>query len=215
MTEAEWLACVDPHPMLAHLGPKANPRRLRLFAVACCRRIPNLQGDEVWTNAYHLAERHADRLVSDKRLRDARKVVRREVVARSGGEHHLVHLPVGGWLLSPDPPYVAIALVVSDLSGVPIPQAALLRCIFGNPFRPPPVIPPAVLKWNGGAVRKLAGSIYEHRTFDQLPVLADALEEAGCTDAELLTHCRSGGEHARRCWVLDLLRGVASPRPQA
>jgi hypothetical protein len=86
-------------------------------------------------------------------------------------------------------------------------QANLLRCIFGNPFRSPTVIPAAVRAWNGRAVPRLAESIYEGRTFDRLPVLADALEEAGCTDADLLTHCRAGGEHARGCWVVDLLTG--------
>jgi hypothetical protein len=86
-------------------------------------------------------------------------------------------------------------------------QSAFLRDRFGNPFRPFPSLAPSVLAWNGGTVLKLAQSIYEERAFDRLPVLADALEEAGCTDAEVLTHRRSGGEHVRGCWVVDLVLG--------
>ena len=88
-------------------------------------------------------------------------------------------------------------------------QAQLVRGIFGNPFRPLPEIDSAWLTWNGGAVRKLAASIHAERRFGDLPVLADALEEAGCADADVLRHCRQGGEHALGCWVIDLLLGKA------
>jgi hypothetical protein len=76
----------------------------------------------------------------------------------------------------------------------------------GKGFRPMD-IDPAWLAWNGGAVRKMAQSIRDERRFADLPILADALEEAGCDDRGILAHCRSGGEHARRCWVVDLLLG--------
>src|SRR6202022_3491214 len=78
-------------------------------------------------------------------------------------------------------------------------QANLLRHIFGNPFRPSPFLPPAVLPWNDGTVRRIAESIYEDRAFDRLPILADALLDAGCDDEELLAHCRSAGPHVRGC----------------
>jgi hypothetical protein len=61
--------------------------------------------------------------------------------------------------------------------------------------------------WNDGTIAKLAEAIYEEWAFDRLPILADALEEAGCTSEELLTHCRAGGEHVRGCWAVDLLLG--------
>ena len=66
---------------------------------------------------------------------------------------------------------------------------------------------PAWLAWNGGTVRKLAEAIYDERAFDRLPVLADALEEAGCADEGVLRHCRGGGPHVRGCWVIDLILG--------
>ena len=85
----------------------------------------------------------------------------------------------------------------------------MMREVFGNPFRPAPAIDPSWLAWNGGTVRKLAQAIYDDRAFDRLPVLADALEDAGCNDAELLSLCRGPGPHARGCWALDLLLGKA------
>jgi hypothetical protein len=84
-------------------------------------------------------------------------------------------------------------------------QCRLLRCIFGNPFRPPPVLDPGVLAWHGGAARRLAQAIYESRRFGDLPVLADLLEEAGVTDAALLGHLRGPGPHALGCWALDVV----------
>jgi hypothetical protein len=65
----------------------------------------------------------------------------------------------------------------------------------------------AWLDWSGGAVRKLARAIYEEDAFDHLPILADMLEEAGCTQADILSHLREPGEHVRGCWVLDCLLG--------
>jgi hypothetical protein len=85
-------------------------------------------------------------------------------------------------------------------------QVSLLRCIFGNPYRTV-AAEPAWLAWKGGVVLKLAQAVYDERRFEVLPVLADALEEAGCTDPVVLDHCRSGREHARGCWVVDLLLG--------
>lgn len=68
-------------------------------------------------------------------------------------------------------------------------------------------VDPAWLSWNDGVVAKMAQAIRDERSFDRLPILADALEEAGCTDAEFLNHCRERGPHGRGCWVVDLLAG--------
>jgi hypothetical protein len=80
----------------------------------------------------------------------------------------------------------------------------LIRDLFGNPFRPV-FLDPAWLAWSGSTVPNLAQAIYDDQAFSQLPILADALEEAGCTDAEILDHCRHPGEHVRGCWLLDLI----------
>jgi hypothetical protein len=76
-----------------------------------------------------------------------------------------------------------------------------VRDIFGNPFRPITLDP----SWLTATVTSLAQAIYEERAFDRLPVLADALEDAGCANAEILSHCRQPGEHVRGCWVVDLI----------
>jgi hypothetical protein len=85
-------------------------------------------------------------------------------------------------------------------------QTALLCDLFGNLFRPT-AIDPTILRWNNGTIPKLAHAIYDERAFDRLPILGDALEEAGCTSEELLAHCRAGGGHVRGCWAVDLLLG--------
>jgi hypothetical protein len=103
-------------------------------------------------------------------------------------------------------------LRVAERSG----QAHLLRDLFGPwPFRPP-ALDPAVLAWNGGAVRLLAQVAYDQRELpsghlerDRVLILADALEDAGCTDAELLGHLRGPGPHSRGCWAVDLVLGLS------
>jgi tetratricopeptide (TPR) repeat protein len=85
--------------------------------------------------------------------------------------------------------------------------ADLVREIFGNPFRRAPGIVSGRLAWNDGTVQQLARTIYEECAFDLMPVLADALQEAGCTDEAILEHCRGNTCHLRGCWVLDLILG--------
>jgi hypothetical protein len=123
---------------------------------------------------------------------------------------------------------VAGAALKDHKAASPPTQAALLRCIVGNPFRRPgyregetlwlasadskPGLriwddAGSLLAWNNGTVPALARAIYEERAWGRLPILCDALEEAGCTDAAILAHCRGPGPHARGCWVIDLLLG--------
>ncbi|MBL8796889.1 MAG: hypothetical protein JNM56_23510 [Planctomycetia bacterium] len=80
-------------------------------------------------------------------------------------------------------------------------QVGPLRDIFGNPFRPVTADP----AWRTSTVVSLAQAIYDERAFDRLPILADALEDAGCDHADMLNHCRQPGDHVRGCWVVDLL----------
>jgi hypothetical protein len=87
----------------------------------------------------------------------------------------------------------------------PVPLG-LLRCIFGNPFRQV-ILDSAWLVWHGGLPMSMAQRMYDSRDFADMPILADALEEAGCQDQDILGHCRSGVEHVRGCWVVDLLLG--------
>jgi hypothetical protein len=85
-------------------------------------------------------------------------------------------------------------------------RAIVLDLVGPLPFRPR-AADPAWLAWADGSAGKLAQAIYRERAFDQLPVLADALEDAGCSDGELLGHLRGGGPHVPGCWALDLILG--------
>jgi hypothetical protein len=82
-------------------------------------------------------------------------------------------------------------------------QVLLLHDLFGNPFRPITLDP----SWLTCTVVSLAQVVYDERKFDQLPILADALEEAGCNNAEILNHCRGPGPHSRGCWAVDAILG--------
>jgi hypothetical protein len=82
-------------------------------------------------------------------------------------------------------------------------QTVVLHDIFGNPFLPVTTDP----SWLTSTVTNLAQAIYQERAFERMPILADALEDAGCTNQDVLNHCRGDGEHVRGCWVVDLLLG--------
>jgi len=100
------------------------------------------------------------------------------------------------------PEALSIRGIIQGLTEAPL-LAGILRDVAGNPFRPATINP----IWQTGNATALAQSIYEDRAFDRLPILADALEDAGCTNADVLNHCRGGGEHVRGCWVVDLVLG--------
>jgi hypothetical protein len=86
-------------------------------------------------------------------------------------------------------------------------QAQLVREIAGNPLRRPR-LKAEWLNWNGGTIPRIAGYIYDERAFHELPVLGDALFDAGCTDPVVLEHCRQPNGHVRGCWLLDAILGL-------
>jgi hypothetical protein len=217
MNEAEWLTCTDPEPMLNYLRGKANDRKLRLFGCACCRSGWNLLSRKV-RKSLIIAERYADGEVPEQRLwlagfhaRLAAKVEHRREETVKGTAMWAV-----AWVCERPPAFDGLLKAVemaaisesypSDperLTDAQRKQASLLRCIFGNPFRPASLCP----SWTTPTVTAFAKSIYKERCFQDLPNLADALEKAGCTDADILNHCRTEGPHVRGCWVVDLLLG--------
>jgi hypothetical protein len=212
MTEAEWLACTDPLKMLEFLRGKASERQLRLFACAFGRAVRDSQ-HLLGPSTVAVAVRYADGLASDQDLASERRrnaffPEERGPVAPSAYEGAW---QVVDWLTSAQD---HMKIDPDALRHFPIPADAvlersvlLLRDIVGNPFRPSPPVPPAILAWNDGTVVKLAQGIYDERAFDRLPVLADALEEAGCHDPDILGHCSHPGLHVLGCWTLDMLTG--------
>jgi hypothetical protein len=209
MTEAEWLACANPILMLDFLRGKASDRKLRLFAVACCRRLEVELPDQRSWDAVHVAEWCADGNGTEQDLITARRNAEASFQNDRTAFAVVQATATRAW----DAAVGAVEAVdylgwewYEEGEEREQGQTGLLRDIFGNPFRPV-ALDPAWLQWNDGTVRKMAQAIYDDRAFDRLPALADALEEAGCANRDLLDHCRSGGEHVRGCWAVDLLLG--------
>jgi hypothetical protein len=208
MEENGWLRAVGPKWMLEHLRAQASPRKLRLFACASLRRFEAKAGP-----AFHDALEVGEAFAEGRATHEATIAACRAAVAESHGtapadalRRALEHLASGSdW----DAAHAYVHLV--GMSNAPdarradlAAQRELLRCLFGNPFRPGRM-QAAWLAHNDSAALHLARTIDADQRFAELPVLADALEEAGCADAGLLGHCRCGGPHARGCWALDLL----------
>jgi hypothetical protein len=206
MTESEWLACTDPQKMLAFLRGKVSDRKLRLFAVACCRGSWPLLTDERSRKAVEVAERHADGIVNERGLRFAFSCAA-DAFAYARSTHTADPQAAAGAANAAHPAADYYARYVTPRKEHP----GFLCDLFGPlPFRPVSVSP----AWQTAEVVALAQAAYDHRelpdgTLDttRLAVLADALEEASCTNADILNHCRRPGVHVRGCWVVDLLLG--------
>ena len=216
MTEAEWLACADPQKVLDFLRNKASDRKLRLFAVACCRRLWHLMAEESWRQAVEMAERYADKIGSKRAMQrlwseiEKAEITRTQRIPTYRGEFLPSHAVEA--VLRVDAFFAArlISVVVPDVTDVPIRLVAILEDIVGNPFRAITINP----AWLTPIVSNLATAAYEERALPsgeldpaRLAVLADVLEAAGCAQADLLAHCRQPGLHVRGCWVVDLLLG--------
>jgi hypothetical protein len=238
MKKADWNSSKDPQKMLGFLrdSGKTTDRKLRLFAVACCRHLQSpWPSPPQYDEFLQWAEFFADGAVSAEELAPIGEEVAGYVddyapawwtgIARVVA--CAVHLPRA------DPFSIREAtLTVLRYDRFPAEysakeegdeftyQASLLRELVGPlPFRPLPVNP----AWLTPTVVALAQGIYDERAFDRLPLLADALEGAGCTNADILAHCRRGWrrghhglfrdrrlaheDHVLGCWALDLILG--------
>src|SRR5262249_24535626 len=219
MTEAEWLACANPTPMLEFLRGKASDRKLRLFASACCRRLWHIVTQERSRKAIEMLERYVDGQTGQIELSRAVRGAERDAASSCG--RGFVYDAVAAVIAAGDPNTTSVDAAIlaahnatNAAGGLSLhrrtaeqsSQAQFLRCIIGNPFRPVAIAPPW-LAWNDGTVRKIAQAIYDDRAFDRMPVLADALEDAGCDAADLLAHCRGPNVHVRGCWTVDLILG--------
>jgi hypothetical protein len=225
MSENAWLAGQQVEPLLDLLGESASPRKLRLFGVACARMALPPDPDADMLNMLATVEQFADGTASRAALKRARAALAErhpERVARWSPLYtdHIQTVPA--WHIARKNPRLA-ALVCSEVClyslgrryspsgsvGMTInpdivkAQVVLLRDIFGNPSRP------AVLSetWRTSDAVGLARSMYDSRDFVPMPILADALEDAGCDSADILGHCRAEAPHVRGCWVVDQVLG--------
>jgi hypothetical protein len=255
MTEAEWLACEEPEVMLKVVCDRADERKIRLFALAGCRRIEPfltthekncraaiavlerqiegtasesdlqtaLSAMQIEMNGHVRNPAHAAGYALDtatcvlyfvgkgnwKRLTESvSEVIAYDALARSGSRD-LEQIEVlwiqraSDWQREEDAvrclPEYLVAMKVERSN-----QADLVRDIFGNPFRPVTFSP----EWRTDTAVALARQMYEAREFSAMPILADALQDAGCDNEDVLTHCRDVKQgHVRGCWVVDLVLG--------
>jgi GAF domain-containing protein len=232
MTESEWDTCdtwsralnaVNRATRSANAGWR---RKFRLLGVYALRRIARLAEDGRFAQALDLAERHFDGRAAISDLRAAITEAQRgydvhlcdlgELPARLAQaldsllEAHPYQAAHSGCSLATRFEYElvyphgrAVRPFISKAASTAFPP--LIRDLFGNPFRPVAFDP----AWRTSTAVALASQMYESRDFAAMPILADALQDAGCEDADVLNHCRSDGPHVRGCWVVDLVLGKA------
>jgi len=203
MTEAEWLVCEDLNQLwTASVLDEVCHRRWRLYACACCRLIPEFKSSAPDVKCMNLAEAEADGLGQPGEVeypkgdewdirwyrRDARTIAHRALTAyrdfvwRSKRSTH-----------QSDIEWASVQILADQ------PLCALLRDVVGNPFHTVTFLP----EWRTSTVIALAQQMYDSRDFSAMPILADALQDAGCEAETILTHCRGPGLHVRGCWCVD------------
>ena len=228
MRERTWLTTADPEPMLRFLKDRATTRKARLLVCAAARRNWENLPDPRSRRAFEVAELLADGMADADAIftaeRDAYAAVM-DVLNRGDYMAPLDSLDANFclhdtvelmWSLVRDRPTLRTRLhnvthrammwwlgvgKVSVRRPSPEVWCDLIRDIFGNPFRPVAFNP----RWRTADTVGIATGIYEDGAFDRLPLLADALMDAGCADEQVLGHCRSEGPHTRGCFVLDMV----------
>jgi hypothetical protein len=226
--EADWLTCTDPDAMLEIFRRRATDRKVRLFACACCRQVWHLLSSPASQRAVALAEEAADSPIGPARLDEENRLawgaipesgpIPQLAAARAAATALSPHLNRGpfplSYLLSEVRRALAPAGRDADARLPPRGRKArrraerqrwceLLRDFAGNLGQPVAFD----FVWRSPLVVQMAQTMYNERAFECMPILADALEEAGCAYTDILDHCRAGGVHCRGCWLVDLLTG--------
>jgi hypothetical protein len=237
VTEAEWLVCENPLAPLAFVAARATDRKLRLFLCASCARVldgapPHRRlfrgyypgSFQKLERALSVVEQFAEGFVGSDALAEARRDAEDSVYVPPsidyGGETGLdceAAAVVAAAVEHPVPEdVIAACWRATDSQSARTPggegsrgtdeprwQAMVFRDVFGNPFRS--IIFPS--DWRTETALALAQQMYASRDFSPMPILADALQDAGCDNADILDHCRGPGPHVRGCWVVDLVIG--------
>ncbi len=221
MTHDQWLRCAtDPTWMINAIRNRVSARKLRLFAVACAQQVfPHVLTPfrAPIMDMLEMAERYAEGNATAAELLAIQNVFRFNEDTRVGYEvcvqdahaaarrtlqeapNVVLRSDQGEVLHRLRDPYEADALREAEQSK----QTTLARCIFGNPLKKFTFS----VNWCTTNTVALAQRIYDERDFTLLPILADALQDAGCDDERFLGHCHAPGPHARGCWGVDRLLG--------
>lgn len=222
MTEQEWRECNSPWRIVPLLGNPGRHRKSNLLCAACLRRIWSLLPGPKSRCAVEILEQFAEGMATEETLKKARQEAWEDANLDHNPERKQNHIEA-----------TISAVVMEDVLSVlsataqatgwgklgnwetnKLPeyreQSVLVREVFGNPFKPASID----ASWQTSTTLALAKAAYEQRAMPSgeldptlLAILADALEDAGCTDLQILNHCRRLGVHVRGCWVVDLLLG--------
>ncbi len=213
MTEDEWAIEHEPERLVRSVQKDLSKRKERLFAVAVCYWIEGWWPNPEVREVVELAERFADGAVSQDELEQSVRLAARRAIAPTRDPSlaearrnaaSAITLAAGRvtpalWALQ-----AAMAAArqrrLEQLVGT---FTTLFRDIVCNPFRPVTLDP----RWLSSTVLDLARTTYDERVFERMPILGDALMDAGCDNETLIQHCQGPGPHVRGCWVVDLLLG--------
>jgi hypothetical protein len=230
MTESEWWAAADPRQLTDWLffDARACDRKLRLFSVTGCEPLRRVVRSPLFLAALDEVEAFADERIGATELSTTHETMWTYCQARHDSGRGTIpdevrnadlvclyptaqdpHRNRDRYRWEDDAPYALLVTTFIDHPDLTNPSAPhlirLLHDIFGPlPFRDITADP----SWLTRDVALLARGIYEEKAFDRMPMLADALQDAGCDSDDILNHCRAEGwEHVRGCWVIDLLLG--------
>ena len=224
MNEAEWLACEEPWVVLRCVharttaSERAKNRRAILFAAAYCARLQPVIHFRIAGEVVRWLEATADEQPTARdRFSIANAIERACRLSRDEREKSALHALEAARTGTRVSNFYDAVVQVSQMAARALAsdnsdrkaaedrlQNVLIRDIFGNPFRPVSFNP----TWRTDTAVSLARGMYDSRDFSAMPILADALQDAGCEDEQVLNHCRDANQpHVRGCWVCDLVLG--------
>jgi hypothetical protein len=224
MTEEEWLACEETEDMRAVLVRLGNNRKLRLFAAACLGECLHLLPGKEGLYVFSLNEENAAVEVDETTWRTARGVCKHQGYSSGSEPERVLYAavnPDAGWTAVGVAWHTASLLASAAMAPggwtptwseqrsehhthIQRRQYQFLCDIFGIALRHVSFD----RSWHTSDVLAVARGIYQEKAFDRMPILADALQDAGCDNEEVLNHCRQPGVHVRGCWCVDLVRSV-------
>jgi hypothetical protein len=201
MTEEEWLSSNDPHLVLREVKASQFERKARLIAVAFAKRVLPIRKDPHFCRALEIAERHADGEAEEWEVNESYSSTD-PLTGRYDPILIYVFKPIPLWTSRHATSKFASSGAVKLREEAA--HCQLVRDIYGNPFRPITISS----SWLTSTVFALSRQMYDSRDFSAMPILADALQDAGCDNAAVLNHCRDAiGVHVRGCWVVDQVLG--------